>query len=205
MCPATHEDILEFWFGESEPGYDELEQRIILWFEATSDVDAEIGSRFGALVQKAKSGGLDDWKATPRGRLALIVLQDQFPRNLYRGREEAFASDAEALGNCLEGIELGVDTSLVVVERAFFYMPLQHAEELAIQEKSVKLFSHLVAECSEAIRPQIGRFLASAKSHRNVITKFGRFPHRNHSLGRECTEAEARFLATGMVPFRSKN
>ena len=205
MSTATHERILNFWFGESQLNREELEQRISLWFEAGPEVDAEIESRFGNLLQKAKNGGLEAWKTSARGRLALIILQDQFSRNLHRGSEEAFASDAEALRTCLEGIELGLDTKLSIIERAFFYMPLQHAEALSVQEKSVELFTQLAAECSEAIRPQMGRFLASARSHRNIIAKFGRFPHRNRAMGRECNEAEISFLTTGMVPFRSKS
>jgi uncharacterized protein (DUF924 family) len=205
MSSATHEEILEFWFGDSELDFEALEQRITLWFEAGPEVDAEIGSRFGTILHVAKSGGLDGWKTTARKRLALVILQDQFTRNLHRGSKEAFALDAEALRNCIEGIELGMDAELSVVERAFFYMPLQHAEDLSVQEKSVQLFEELAAKCSEAIRPHMHRFLISARSHRTIIARFGRFPHRNRVMERECTNAENGFLTIGMVPFRSKN
>jgi uncharacterized protein (DUF924 family) len=204
MDSAAHEEILEFWFGDSELDFDDLEERITLWFEAGPEVDAEIASRFETFLQEARAGGLDAWIATARGRLALVILQDQFPRNLHRGSEEAFTSDADALRHCLEGIELGIDAQLSVVERAFFYMPMQHTEDLPIQEKSVGHFEELAAKCSEAIRPQMQRFFASARSHRNIIAKFGRFPHRNRAMGRECTEAENDFLTMRMVPFRSK-
>ena len=148
---------------------------------------------------------MDGWKTTARGRLALIILLDQFSRNLHRGTEAAFASDAEALQLCLKGIELGLDSELSIVERAFFYMPLQHAEVASAQEKSVQVFEVLEATCDDAIRPHMHRFLISARSHRDIIAKFGRFPHRNRVLGRACSAAEEDFLTIGVVPFRSKN
>lgn len=205
MDPGTQEAILDFWFGTSEPGFEELEQRISLWFEAGPEVDADIASRFGGALQEARRGGLEAWKAAARGRLALIILLDQFSRNLHRGGEAAFASDGEALRLCLEGIELGLDTELSIVQRAFFYMPLQHAEIASAQEKSVQVFEALEATCSEAIRPHMHRFLVSARSHRDIVAKYGRFPHRNQALGRVCSDAEKEFLTVGMVPFRSKN
>lgn len=205
MDSTAQEEILAFWFGDTDPGFDELEQRISLWFEARPQIDAEITSRFGNIAKEARSGCLVAWNTTARGRLALVILLDQFSRTLHRGSEEAFASDAEALRLCMEGIELGLDNELSIVERAFFYMPMQHAESLPVQEKSVQEFEKLAAKCSDAIRPQMQRFLASARSHRDIIEKFGRFPHRNRVLGRECSEVENDFLTIGMVPFRSKN
>ena len=205
MDPTTHEEILDFWLGNSEPGFEELEKRISLWFEAGPEVDIEIAARFGDLYGEARRGALDGWKATARGRLALIILLDQFSRNLHRGSSAAFASDAEALQLCLEGIELGLDSELSIVERAFFYMPLQHAEVASAQERSVQAFEALEATCTDDIRPHMHRFLVSARSHRKIITKFGRFPHRNRVLGRQCSEAEESFLTIGVVPFRSKD
>jgi uncharacterized protein (DUF924 family) len=202
---TIREEILDFWFGSSEPGFEELEQRITLWFEAGPEVDVEIASRFGIIQREARNGRLNGWNTTARGRLALVILLDQFTRNLHRGTEEAFAGDAEALRLCLEGIELGVDAELSVVERAFFHMPLQHSEDLSVQEKSVRVFEELATTCSDAIRPHMHRFFVSARSHRDIIAKLGRFPHRNRVLGRECTEAEEDFLTIGMVPFRNKS
>jgi uncharacterized protein (DUF924 family) len=204
MDSTTQEAILEFWFGDSEPSSAELEQRITLWFESGPAIDAEIASRFGHLLREARNGKLDDCKATARGRLALVILLDQFSRNLHRGSEEAFASDAEALRYSLEGIALGIDAELSVVERTFLYMHMQHAEDSSVQESSVQVFEKLATECSETIRPHMNRFLASARSHRDIIDKFGRFPHRNRALGRECSEAEIDFLTVPTVPFRRK-
>lgn len=205
MSARAQDEILEFWLGDPDPGFDELDERISLWFEAGPEVDAEIAARFGDVFRQARRGSLDDWKTTARGRLALIVLLDQFSRNLQRGTEEAFASDADALRLCLEGIELELDGELSIIERAFFYMPLQHAEIPSAQEKSVQVFEALETTCSEAIRPHMRRFRISARSHRDIIAKFGRFPHRNRILGRECTDAEEDFLTIGTVPFRSKS
>jgi uncharacterized protein (DUF924 family) len=205
MNSASQEEILDFWIGDPDPGFDQMDERISLWFEAGPEVDAEIASRFGSIFQEARRGRLDTWGTSAKGRLALVILLDQFSRNLHRGSEEAFSSDATALRLCLEGVELGLDTALSIVERAFFYMPLQHAENLAAQEKSVKLFETLEATCADAVRPHMHRFLVSARSHRNIIAKYGRFPHRNRVLGRECSDAENDFLTIGTVPFRSKS
>ena len=149
---SNHGEILDFWLGDSEPRPEELQQRISFWFEARPEVDSEIDSRFGCLLQQARDRKLDDWMETPRGRLALIVLLDQFSRNLYRGNAAAFESDADALELCLDGIQMGVHTELTTIERVFFYLPLQHAEELSVQEKSVEVFEELAANCSDAIR-----------------------------------------------------
>jgi uncharacterized protein (DUF924 family) len=205
LISTTHEEILAFWIGDPEPGFDELDRRISLWFEAGPEVDAEIASRFGSNFEEARRGGLDAWRASAKGRLALIILLDQFSRNLHRGSREAFSSDAAALELCLQGIELGLDAALSIVERAFFYMPMQHAENLPPQEKSVQLFEILEATCPDAIRPHMHRFLVSARSHRNIIANYGRFPHRNRVLGRECSEEENEFLKSEMAPFRSKS
>ena len=137
MVAPTQEDILRFWIGNPDPDYDELDERITLGFEAGPEVDAEIASRFWGTLMEARNRGLASWEKTARGRLALIIVLDQFSRNLHRGNGEAFASDSEALRLCLEGIELGLDAELSIVERAFFYLPLQHAEDSSAHEKSV--------------------------------------------------------------------
>lgn len=204
MDVASQQEVLDFWIGNREPSFEELDRRITLWFEAGPNVDVEIGSRFGDLFRAARNGTLDLWNSSARGRLALIILLDQFSRNLHRGSELAFVADSDALQCSLEGIELGLDTELSVVERAFFYMPMQHAEEMSAQDTSVSMFEELAETCSEGIRPHMRRFLASARSHRDIIEKFGRFPHRNRVLGRECSQAEHEYLTVGKIPFRSK-
>ena len=139
----------------------------------------------------------DHWAATARGRLALILLLDQFPRHLYRGRAEAFASDRHALTVALTGIDAGLDRRLDTVERVFFYLPLEHAEDLAVQDRCVGAFAALRAQCPAALEARADQFLDFARQHREVIARFGRFPHRNDTLGRVTTAEERAYLDDG--------
>lgn len=198
----VHEHILQYWFGNTELQTRDLVQRLRFWFRTNPDVDAEIASRFGELVQAASAGRLRAWERKPRPRLALILLLDQFRRNMFRTSGDAFALDSKALGLCRGGLALGVDRSLSIMERAFFYMPLQHAEDLSAQELSVELFEKLTDECAAKMRLGLAEFLASAKAHHALIARFGRFPHRNAVLGRECTAEEMRYLVSEKIPFR---
>ncbi len=202
--PLPHEEILCFWFDEGELNSDKLEERITLWFEAGPAIDAEIWNKFGRSITDAAAGRLDGWKRIARGRLALVLLLDQFPRHVYRGHKQAFSSDELALSLCLSGIEAGLDRDLSIIERTFFYMPLQHAEDLSIQDKGVQTFQQLLSISPSDIQPHIYRFFMSARSHRNIIAQFGRFPHRNRALGRKSTLDESEYLKLGFVPFRSK-
>ncbi len=201
---GAYEEILSYWFGGCELNPHQLEERITLWFEAGPEIDAVISTRFSGSISDAAAGRLDDWKATARGRLALILLLDQFTRHAYRGNKEAFSFDDLAVSLCVSGIEAGLDRDLSIVERAFFYMPMQHAEDLSIQDNAVQAFQKLLDTSPTDIRPQISRFFMSARSHRNIIAEFGRFPHRNRALGRKCTVDESEYLLVGFVPFRSK-
>jgi uncharacterized protein (DUF924 family) len=199
-----HEEILSFWFDDGELNSNQLEERITLWFEAGPAIDAEISKRFGSSIIDAAAGRLDVWKQTARGRLALILLLDQFTRHVHRGHKEAFSFDDLALFLCLSGIELELDRDLSIIGRAFFYMPMQHAEDLSIQDKGVQNFQQLLNISPTDIQPHISHFLMSARSHRNIIAQFGRFPHRNRALGRKCTLDESEYLKLGFIPFRSK-
>ncbi|MFQ5993447.1 MAG: DUF924 family protein [Acidiferrobacterales bacterium] len=199
---AGHENILRYWLGAGELHPSELTKRLKLWFSADPGVDAELESRFGDLIEAASSDRLLDWKPIPRGRLALIVLLDQFRRNVFRDCREAFSADNTALALCREGTQLGMDHGLSILERAFFYMPLQHAEDLVAQAEGVEAFRQLTQESSAEMRPAIAEFLGSAKQHHEIIARFGRFPHRNAALNRECTPAEAAYLLSERIPFR---
>jgi uncharacterized protein (DUF924 family) len=194
------EEILEFWFGEGDPIQAFL-ARQEAWFKADPAFDAELGRRFGKTLEAAIRGELDPWKASARGRLALILCLDQFSRNLFRGKPEAFAQDPAALALVLEGLERGTDAALSVPERAFFYMPLQHAEDPSIQELSVRSFERLAEGAPAAIRSHLEGFAAYARGHRDIIARFGRFPHRNRVLGRESTPEETAFLSGGGPTF----
>ncbi len=195
--------LLDFWFEPAPRTKAELDQSFARWFEASEDMDAELAERFGTLASSAAQGELDDWRHDARGRLALILLLDQLPRNLHRGTAEAFAQDAKALALTREGIDIGMDRQLPIPQRCFFYMPLQHAEDLDAQRLGVRVF--------EAVRDDpdapalYGATLASmadyARLHHDIVAQFGRFPHRNRALGREHTEAELAYMERGGPSF----
>ncbi len=186
------EEILQFWFGESTDG--ELPTGPDLWFGRSMRVDRTIERRFGKLVEKAKQGALDAWTTTPRGRLAVILLLDQFSRNIYRDTPEAFAGDDKALSLCLDGLDEEMDKTLSPAERAFFYMPTMHAEDLDMQMTSVEVFEELAAEAPPEHKALCESFLEHARRHRDVVERFERFPHRNAILGRSSSSEEAAFL-----------
>jgi uncharacterized protein (DUF924 family) len=184
------EEILDYWLGG------DLSEKSRLWFSRDGATDADIGARFGALHERAAAGELDTWADTPRGRLALIILLDQFSRNLHRDSPAAFASDARAQALCTEGMDRGDDRGLSGLERWFFYMPLQHAEDRELQELSVRAFEELAASAQPEHASMVQGGLDYARRHRDVIERFGRFPHRNQVLGRDTTAEEREYLAT---------
>jgi uncharacterized protein (DUF924 family) len=195
--PSAAEAVLDFWFGPARLSEAELAERQRLWFATNPSFDAALRSRFAPLVADAAAGALDVWCASPRGRMALILLLDQLPRNLFRGDARAFATDPQALACALAGLEAGHDRALSLVERSFFYLPLQHAEDLAMQERCVALCDALAREAPPAQRASLEEACVYAVRHRDLIARFGRFPHRNHVLGRAPTAAEAKHLAEG--------
>jgi uncharacterized protein (DUF924 family) len=175
-----HKDVLavlDFWFRDLAPRQ---------WFAVSAKLDGAIRRRFGALVDGAIEGEHDTWSATPRGRLALILLLDQFTRNISRGAPGAFAGDAKAQGLVLEGLAAGMDQPLNLAERHFFYMPLMHAEDLELQALSVEKFTDIEREAKSLVR--------HARDHAATVKRFGRFPRRNEALGRPSTPEERAFL-----------
>ena len=174
--------VLDFWFGA--PDSDIFGERRECWFKADPEFDARIRSRFEYAVEIAADGGHDPLAITAEGALALIILLDQFPRNLYRGSARAFATDPKALAVAWAAVAAGHDRVLNSVQRCFVYLPFEHSEDLADQDRSVRLFEAL----GDA------EFLDFAVRHRDIIAQFGRFPHRNAILGRDSTAAEAAFL-----------
>ncbi len=178
--------VLGFWFGRPDDLHYDRERSI--WFEQDPDFDDACRARFLGLYEQAAAGAFDDWQDTPEGALALVLLLDQLPRNMFRGEARAFATDAKALAVAKKAIERGHDRALVPVRRKFLYMPFQHAENVADQRRSVALFETLAD--TEAGR----RSLDYARRHLEIIERFGRFPHRNAVLGRASTEEELAFL-----------
>jgi len=188
--------VLEFWFGDlDEP--ENAKQRRDLWFASTPDQDSEIRQRFGVLHEKAQAGDLAHWAEAPRTALALIVLLDQFTRNLYRGDGAAFANDARSLALASAAVERGFDRTLHPVERAFLYMPFQHSENPDDQDLSMRLYRGLLDECPPSLKAFARDTYDHAALHRDIIERFGRFPHRNELLGRSSTESERRYLEEG--------
>ncbi len=173
--PAEVRGVLDFWFGEATP-----EQ----WFKQDDGFDATIRERFAALFGRAVSGELAGWRETARGCLALVIVLDQFPRNLFRGGARSFATDAPARAVLHHALEKGFDDGLPVLQRQFLYLPLQHSEDAADQALSVELN----AATGDA------DLLKWAEAHKRIIDRFGRFPHRNESLGRKNTPEESEFL-----------
>jgi len=198
--------VREFWFGRLPLSADALNRRLPFWFAGSPSElgrlrDEHIRERFGELLELAANGALASWEDGPRRRLSLILLLDQFPRNMFRATARAFAYDARALALALSGMQSGADAALDPVERMFFYMPLQHAESREVQDESLAAYRRLLAE---APQPLCGPFAAasrSAENHRAIIERFGRFPHRNRVLGRENTPAEEEWLRNGGEKF----
>ena len=178
--------ILDFWFlREDEAGYG---KRRKAWFVKDPEFDREIFTHFKADYDQAASGELSCWEEAPRSCLALIILLDQFPRNLFRGTPQVYATDAKALSLTQHAVAKGFDRELPLVQRWFIYFPLGHSENLAHQRQVVDL-CHQLGEDPDSL------FITSAAiRHLEVIERFGRFPHRNHILGRTTTPAEAEFL-----------
>lgn len=175
MTDIQPNDIIAFWFETLAPED---------WYRAPPEIDAKVTERFSAVYEALRKAVPEDWLQSPRGRLAAILVLDQFPRNMFRGTPQAFATDAKALALAKDAIAAGADMALAPEQRAFLYMPFQHAEDLEVQRRSVALYEDLGN----------AENLDFAARHCEVIARFGRFPHRNDILGRESTPEEIAFL-----------
>lgn len=192
MTDKIHE-LLNFWFGNLGSADLPTSDRTNLWFGENESVKSQL-KLFVKEFDAAATGQLSDWANSARGRLALIILLDQFPRYFHRRSARAFAYDNEAQQLCINGLREKMDQSLTLIERVFFYMPLVHAESSENQEKSIRLYQDLVSLSMSETTQIYQLFLAYAYAHFRVIKEFGRFPQRNKILGRESTEAELAFL-----------
>lgn len=193
--------VLDFWFQPGTMDQPTIDSRMDRWFTADTVIDGLIRAEFGPLVEKASKGELDGWAATPQGRLALILLLDQFRRNLYRGSAKAFAKDPYALKLCVEGAMQGDYKALNPFQQAFYFMPLQHAESVKIQDRSVKIYKGLLTGVSDTLKATFATFADFAELHRDIVAAFGRFPHRNQALGRPNTPEETEYLGSGAPAF----
>jgi len=187
---------LTFWFGDLKEGEMPPEEKMKMWWAKDDATDEYIRINFESQILLAKEGGLQEWKDSPRGTLAFIILLDQFSRNIYRGKPAAFSQDSIALETAARGIEKGFDKDLHPAERAFFYMPYMHSEDINDQMKSLQIYRDLESEFESS--PKIHQALSEnrkyAQAHHDIIKRFGIYPHRNEILGRESTAEELEFL-----------
>jgi uncharacterized protein (DUF924 family) len=187
-------EVLEFWFGSAEGDEAVIAAKGALWFRGGDAVDRDIRARFAGLHEEVAAGRLEGWTAVPLGRLALVLVIDQFSRNLFRDDPRAYAHDALALGWCKAALSSGTDRELRPIERTFLYLPLEHSEDLADQDQAVALFTALRDQAPPEARARFEAFLDYAIRHQVIIARFGRFPHRNAVLRRASTAEEIEFL-----------
>jgi uncharacterized protein (DUF924 family) len=185
-------DVLDFWFCERVQ---------LLCFEKDDAFDAEIRAQFGDAVAAAQEGGFAEWQATPQDALALVILLDQMPRNIYRGSPRAFASDPRALAVAEAIIASGADRGFTFTQRRFTYLPFEHSEDRDVQKRSLALFGALAVECAAEHDVKAAEQLLYAARHAEIIFRFGRYPHRNTCLGRLSTPAEEAFLKEPISSF----
>ena len=203
LCAKMNEaqDVLDFWFSDSALNTPTVDSRMDRWFSSEPELDAAIEAQFGELVERASAEELTAWAEEPESRLALIILLDQFRRNIHRGTSAAFALDGVAPKLCVEGTIAGVHEQLTPKQQMFFFMPLQHTESLKIQDKSVSIYNALAESVTGTLRETFATCAHFAELHRDIIAEFGRFPHRNVILGRENSSAEANYLSADAPSF----
>lgn len=202
VSPAARE-ILDFWLGDAVGGDEQaLNNAFERWFGGSSEIDERVRARFGAQVGSALEGGFEEWEGNVRARLALILLLDQFPRNVFRRTARAFAGDARALKLARQAVARGEDRELSLVERVFLLMPFQHAEDLDAQREGVALFRELAQQPAPPyLRKLLESSLKFAEKHHDIISQFDRFPYRNEALGRTPTAKEKTWLEKTSVRF----
>lgn len=186
--------LLDWWFGSAERAVEVAAQRSGLWFGYRPAQDDEARRLFGALCAQAQAGGLQDWAGQAESWLALLLLLDQLPRMIHRGTAQAFAGDARAQALVQQGLERGLERQLPAIRQVFVYLVLEHAEDLPAQDLAVERFAELQRHCALDEGALFADYLDYAERHRQVIRRFGRFPHRNEMLGRSSTAQELAFL-----------
>ncbi len=194
-------EVLRFWFEDCLTNPESLMERRTVWFMAVPEIDKLIAEKFGQLPDMALAGHLDHWASDTRNTLALVLVLDQFPRNIYRNTPRAYDYDNAALDLAIRLIDNGLNRYLHPIEQSFLLLPLEHSEKIENQTRSVKLYKALVKESSGAYLESAKRSLDYAQRHYDIIEQFGRFPHRNTILARKSTKSELEFLETGGETF----
>lgn len=197
MTNPIAKNVLDFWFGERPLTPEQNGEQGARWFVANQDFDYDIERRFGKLVSTARSSSFDSWADDPEDCLALIIILDQFPRNLYRGQASAFASDGKALELARGLAKSGALDQLGYPERAFALMPYQHSEDLEMQQEGVQVYQNQTDFAPEEWQQAMQAYTNFAQQHLDIIEEFGRFPHRNAVLGRDNTPEEDAYLSGG--------
>jgi uncharacterized protein (DUF924 family) len=198
---ATPDDVLEFWMADAPESPEATKARNEFWFGSDPEIDSQIWELFADVISDAGTDVYDDWADTAHGRLALIILLDQFPRNTFRGTAEVFRYDTRALMLAGQGVTLGHLAGLSVPEQAFFLMPYQHSEDISVQRAGVQLMKAMVDSAPDEWKPIARGYHEFAVRHHDIVAAYGRFPHRNSLLGRSSTEAEVEFMAEGGETF----
>ncbi len=194
MTVANVHAVLDYWFADAGQSPEKADARSAVWFGSSLEADAEIKSRFEPLVEAACRSELEEWTTSAEGSLAVVILIDQFSRNVYRGSARAFAGDEIALAVARAAIDAGQHLELPFIYRSFFYLPFEHSEDLEDQDRCVALNRAQAAAAPEEWQEFMRIYAGHAEGHRDVVARFGRFPHRNAVLGREDTPAEAEYL-----------
>jgi uncharacterized protein (DUF924 family) len=199
--PIEDHAILAFWFADAAGDPSRAAAREGIWFGASTETDDAIRETFGAAIEAAARGELEAWTRTPRSALALVLLHDQFPRNVWRGTARAFAQDAQALATARGSVAAGHLAALAPVEQAFLIMPYEHSESLSAQRECVQLSERIARAAPPEWRPLLEHYADFARQHLALIERFGRFPHRNAVLGRASTAEERAHLSAGGATF----
>ena len=198
---AAPEEVLAFWFADALHDPAKAMRRMAFWFESSRETDERVAERFAPLIEAASAGRLAGWEALPHSRLALVIVVDQFPRNVHRGTPAAFQHDAPALAMAKRGVAAGDLSVLKTIEQAFLLMPFQHCEDLACQREGVALFERMTRDAPQEWRGVAEENLKYARLHLEIIERFGRFPHRNAILGRASTPEETQYLQSNSQSF----
>jgi len=196
MNEQTIDDVLTFWFHDEATGRMDLPQSK-RWFKGGRELDQELAERFGPDLALAREGKLDHWRESASGTLALIVMLDQFNRNIHRGTAAAFAGDAQALSLCHHAIDMAYPRQWPITHQVFCYLPLEHDESEQSQQLSVTLFGKLLEQAPEQLQDYARGTLDYALQHKEIIDRFGRYPYRNEVLGRRSTPEEIEWLSNG--------
>ncbi len=192
--PSNPDAIIDYWIGPQESSPEIFGEKQKLWYTSSDDTDKHIEDEFGEALGAAEAGELDDWAESLTGSLALVILLDQFSRNLYRGTPDAYRNDGAAQSVAKRVIDSGEYQQLNIPAKTLLYHPYHHAEDKALQDKCVALFEELLADSSEEWQEQVDANLQFVKGHCSVVHRFGRFPHRNKVLNRSSTEEELAYL-----------